>query len=172
MITDELQGFFATWDREAGRTAQLLRALPADQVDFRPDPQGRSLGELAWHIAEAEARVSTYVAEGRMQPGKPMPGLERPRTVAEIAAGYERLHAEARARLSHLTAADLSRTMTFFDGSEQSLSFVLWNSILYHHIHHRGQLTVLCRLAGGVPDGLYGPNREAMAAMRAARGGA
>jgi len=34
-------------------------------------------------------------------------------------------------------------------------------------IHHRGQLVMMCRLAGGTPPGIYGPNREEMAAMRA-----
>ena len=34
-----------------------------------------------------------------------------------------------------------------------------------HGIHHRGQLSLMCRLAGG--PGLYGPNREKTAAMRA-----
>jgi uncharacterized damage-inducible protein DinB len=39
--------------------------------------------------------------------------------------------------------------------------------IISHGIHHRGQLTLMCRLAGGQAPGLYGPNREEMAAMRA-----
>jgi uncharacterized damage-inducible protein DinB len=34
-------------------------------------------------------------------------------------------------------------------------------------VHHRGQLALMCRLAGGQAPGLYGPNREEMAAMRA-----
>jgi len=46
---------------------------------------------------------------------------------------------------------------------------ILWFVLLHHQIHHRGQLVLLCRLAGGEAPGLYGPNREAMAAMRAAR---
>ena len=46
----------------------------------------------------------------------------------------------------------------------------MWNYILAHGIHHRGQLTLMCRLAGGQCPGLYGPNREEMAAMRASAG--
>jgi uncharacterized damage-inducible protein DinB len=47
---------------------------------------------------------------------------------------------------------------------------ILWNAMMSHGIHHRGQLTLMCRLAGGQAPGLYGPNREEMAAMRAAAG--
>jgi uncharacterized damage-inducible protein DinB len=49
---------------------------------------------------------------------------------------------------------------------------ILWQSIISHGIHHRGQLTLMCRLAGGQAPGLYGPNREETAAMRARSAGA
>jgi uncharacterized damage-inducible protein DinB len=44
---------------------------------------------------------------------------------------------------------------------------IMWGFIFAHGIHHRGQLTLMCRLAGGQTPGLYGPNREEMAAIRA-----
>jgi uncharacterized damage-inducible protein DinB len=56
--TLELERFLKTWDREAENTLKLLRALPASQYDFRPDQGGRSLGELAWHLAEGDAYMS------------------------------------------------------------------------------------------------------------------
>jgi uncharacterized damage-inducible protein DinB len=43
---------------------------------------------------------------------------------------------------------------------------ILWVFLRHHGIHHRGQLTVLCRLAGGTCPAPYGPNREQMAKMR------
>jgi len=52
MPMNELEMFLAAWDREAASTVKLLRSLPATQYDFKPDPGGRSLGELAWHLAE------------------------------------------------------------------------------------------------------------------------
>jgi uncharacterized damage-inducible protein DinB len=38
--------------------------------------------------------------------------------------------------------------------------------LLSHLIHHRGQLVLMTRLAGGTPPGMYGPTREEMAAMK------
>ncbi len=167
METDELKAFFASWDREAGKTAELLRQLPADRYDFRPDAGGRSLGELAWHLAEGDAYMSLFIALGEVRQGVKPPGIERPRTIAELAPGFERVHAEARARLAGLGPADLARQLTFFDGQPMSVSRILWEAVLYHHLHHRGQLSLMCRLAGGTAPGMYGPNREATAAMRA-----
>ncbi|MFL5447900.1 MAG: DinB family protein, partial [Gemmatimonadales bacterium] len=53
----ELDRFRQVWDMEAQLTTKLLESLPADQYDFRPDPGGRSLGEMAWHLAEIEGYI-------------------------------------------------------------------------------------------------------------------
>ena len=166
MPMDELTMFMETWDGEAGRTATLLQALPKDKYDFRPDADGRSLGELAWHLAEIDGYMSLMATDG-LSPGERPAGIERPRTVAELAPGYTRIHADAKARLAKLKAADLDREAKFFDGSMVPVRRILWGATLHHMLHHRGQLTTLCRLAGGTPPGLYGPNREETAAFRA-----
>ena len=65
MATNELEMFLNAWDYEAQNTLKLLRALPPSQYDFRPDPEGRSLGELAWHLAEGDAYMSYGIENGR-----------------------------------------------------------------------------------------------------------
>jgi uncharacterized damage-inducible protein DinB len=89
-------------------------------------------------------------------------GIERPRTVEELAPGYERVHRDALARVRALKPEDLDRTITFFSLGPLPIREILWNLVLFHNIHHRGQLTLLCRLAGGRPIGVYGPTREDM----------
>ena len=169
MSMNELESFVASWDKEAANTVKLLQALPAAQYDFRPDPGGRSIGELAWHLAEGDAYISYGIERGQFTRDAKPPNIERPRTVEALAPGYERIHREAVARVRKLTPEDLDRTIQFFVGS-MTIREMLWSAILAHGIHHRGQLTLMCRLAGGQPPGLYGPNREEMAAMRAGAG--
>ena len=170
MPTNELGMFVAAWDREAASTVKLLQALPAAQYDFKPDPTGRSLGELAWHLAEGDAYISFGIEQRQfnMSGAKP-PNIERPRTIEALAPGYERIHREAVARIRKLKAEDLDQTIQFFTGP-MTIRDIIWSFILAHGIHHRGQLTLMCRLAGGQCPGLYGPNREEMAAMRASAG--
>jgi uncharacterized damage-inducible protein DinB len=166
MAMNELEMIMSTWDREAQATLKVLRALPEAQYDFKPDAGGRSLGELAWHLAEGDAYMSHGISAGEFTMSTKPPHIERPRTIAGLAPGFEQVHQEAVARLRSLTPADLDRQLPFF-GHSWSIRDILGTMILAHLIHHRGQLTLMCRLAGGEAPGLYGPNREEMAAMRA-----
>jgi uncharacterized damage-inducible protein DinB len=167
MPTNELGLFLDAWDREAENTLKLLRVLPATQYDFRPDAGGRSLGELAWHLAEGDAYISYGIERGEFTLDAKPPNIARPRTVDGLAPGYERIHREAAARIRRLTPADLDRSVPFITGP-RTVRSLLWDGILSHAIHHRGQLTLMCRLAGGPVPGLYGPNREETAALRSA----
>jgi uncharacterized damage-inducible protein DinB len=166
MPANELEMFLATWDREAESTVKLLQALPPTQYDFRPDSGGRSLGELAWHLAEGDAYMSHGIDQRNFSMETRPPNIERPRAVEALAPGYERVHQEAVARIRKLSPEDLDRTIPFFAGP-MTIRDIMWNGIIAHGIHHRGQLSLMCRLAGGQAPGMYGPNREEMAAMRA-----
>ncbi len=162
---NELERFRMVWDVEAQLTTELLKSLPTNQYDFRPDPGGRSLGELAWHLCEIEGYISDGIAKGAVTFQDAPPNLKRPREVGLLAPGYRRVHEEAVARLANLTEADLEREIPFAD-RRMVVRDTLWSTILLHLVHHRGQLVLLCRLAGGQPGPIYGPNREEMAAMR------
>jgi uncharacterized damage-inducible protein DinB len=102
MLTNELELFLNSWESEADRTLKVLRALPVTQYDFRPDPGGRSLGELAWHLAEAEAYPTLSIERGQFNLDSKPPNIERPRQVELLAPGWARIHNDAVARIRQL----------------------------------------------------------------------
>jgi uncharacterized damage-inducible protein DinB len=168
MPSTEVEQFLRIWEYESDLTGKLLRTLP-DSYDFRPDPEGRSLGELAWHLAELEAIMTSIAVSQKLATPMP-PGLERPRIVSELATGYERVHREAVERVRSLRPEDLDREFPFVGGQSISVRNVLRFPLLHHLIHHRGQLMMMIRMAHGVPSKVYGPNREDAAAGARAPG--
>ena len=168
MPAHELESFLETWEANTRNIVRTLETLPATQYDFRPTPDWRSLGEMGWHLAEIEAYTSLGIERGEFSFSEKPPGVERPREIAGLAKGYERIHADARVRILALEPSALDRTITFFDGRPLSVRDILWNATLHHSIHHLGELVLMCRMAGGTPPGLYGPNRETTAEMKAA----
>lgn len=167
----EVDTFLSVWNAEAENTFRVLESLPEDQYDFRPDPGGRSIGEMAWHLSEIDACLTYGIAENRLSFEDEPPNLARPREIRLLAPGYRRIHEEAVERVKNLQDEDLDRDLAFFDGTPMKVREVLWNALLHHYIHHRAQLVLLCRMAGGTPPGIYGPNREEMQALRAAQEG-
>ena len=113
------------------------------------------MGELAWHLAEGDAYMSDGIDAGRFAMDAKPPNIERPRTVEALAPGYERIHREAVARIRKLKPEDLDRSVPFFTGP-MPIRDILWGMIISHGIHHRGQLTLMCRLAGGQAPGCTG----------------
>ena len=94
MPMNELEMFLSSWDREAANTVKLLRALPTAQYDFRPDPTGRSLGELAWHLAEGDAHCRGAGTRIRARPSRgrranPLAHPERSRSHDSVLHGTD-----------------------------------------------------------------------------------
>ncbi len=108
-MRSELQDFLAAWERETNGTLALFRALPADQYDFRPDGGGRSLGELAWHLAEIDAYTSLGIEQRGFTFSVKPPHLDRPRRVEELAPAFQIVHDDALARVTRQNDADLDR---------------------------------------------------------------
>jgi len=93
--------------------------------------------------------MSHGIDSGRFAMDAKPPHIERPPTVEALAPGYELIHREAVARIRKLKPEDLDRSVPFFTGQPLPIRDILWSMIISHGIHHRGQLTLMCRLAGG-----------------------
>jgi uncharacterized damage-inducible protein DinB len=166
-MSTSIHEFSRQWQIETEGTLALMRALPRGSYDFRPDPGGRSMGELAWHLAEIDAYVTLGIDRGAFVFDEKPPNIQRPKTIEALAPGFEQVHADALARVARLADSDLERTIQYVNGERWTVGELLWRKLLMHAVHHRAQLMLLCRLAGGVPPALYGQTREDVAARQA-----
>ncbi|HNF48246.1 MAG TPA: DinB family protein [Chitinophagales bacterium] len=80
-------------------------------------------------------------------------------TAAQLATAYTQAAATLLAEMeAKWTDASLQDSNNLY-GMEWSNALTL-SILLKHEIHHRGQLTVLMRLAGLIVPGVYGPSAE------------
>ena len=147
--------------RQAERAAfiKVLKALPPDRLDYRPDPKARTAGQLASLITVAEAVLLGLVEKGEAEWKDDQPIG----TVDEMAAAYERDAAAVDERLAALDegAWDKEARLMMSGGPAwaDKLSQMLWG-FLFDAIHHRGQLSTYLRPMGGKVPAIYGPSAD------------
>jgi hypothetical protein len=152
--------FLAAFERELATTQKVLRAFPADKCEFRPHERSNNAFALAW----------TFVVEGKLL----LKGLKHeevlgggfgspPAAWDEVLAEFEKTRDGVLALLRDTTNPNLEGSVTFFTGPKQvgqySLDDFAW-FMLHDHIHHRGQLSVYVRMAGGKVPSIYGPSAD------------
>lgn len=158
--------FVTDWTRESGISLKVERVLTDAALSQKTDPEGRTLGQLAWHMAVMIGMTGAAAGLGvDAPPREAVP----PASAAAIADAYERA-AKSLGEQAEKTLKDdqMSAEISMF-GRSLSRAWAL-HSLVRHQIHHRGQMTVLMRQAGLLVPGVYGPSREESAAMRARQG--
>ncbi|HEX4309321.1 MAG TPA: DinB family protein [Acidobacteriaceae bacterium] len=137
---------------------KVLRALPADQMDYKPHHRSPSAEQIAWTMT-SELRSCIEVArnhqtEWRSDPAPPM---------AEMIALFEQRSNELTQLVEAMDEEAWNRTAQFYVNgkmvSEQPASTFLW-FIHFDAIHHRAQLTTYLRPMGGKVPSIYGPSAD------------
>lgn len=137
---------------------RVLKAVPADQADYKPHERSMSAGDLVWLLATEARDACTLVDNGEVsyQGGGPPP-------VSEAVAVYEQYAAELVARLAGLDDEAWGRNARFLvDGNvvwEAPLGDMLFG-FLHDSIHHRGQLSTYLRPMGAKVPSIYGPSGD------------
>lgn len=161
-----LNAALADWKFEASLTLKVLDKLTdASLKQAVSDAQPRTLGDLAWHLVGS---LGAFLNAAGLQLEVPN-HADKPATAAAIADAYRRVDDMAMTALREKWSdAKLQEPIKLFGFIDTTYGGVL-NMMIRHQIHHRAQMTILMRQAGLAAPGLYGPNEEETAAMRAAR---
>ena len=159
----ELRKFLDSYDREVATTVRLLRAYPADKLDLRPADKLKTARELAWIFAAEQGLAEKALTTGFDWSTPPTGMPDPPETMDEIIQALEDGHRRVTEHLRGMSRDDLAKTVQFFVAPKQlgdiPLMDFLW-FLLHDHIHHRGQLSVYQRIAGGRVPSIYGPTAD------------
>ena len=152
---------FCIAQRKAERAAfvNVLKSVPQDRLDYRPDPKSRTAGDLAWLMAAEEKALVSLLDTGTVH----WKEEKAPAQVAETVAVYESSATAVDERLAKLDAAGWSGKARFvLEGMppwETSLGEFVWG-FLFDAIHHRGQLSTYLRPMGSKVPKIYGPSAD------------
>jgi len=138
---------------------RVLRALPGDQIHYKPHERSPSAEQLVWTLTgELKACIDVatqYRAEWQALPAPPLD---------EMVRLFEQWSNALTGRVEQMNEAEWERTAQFlYQGkvvSEQPVGQFLW-FIHFDAIHHRGQLSAYLRPMGGTVPAIYGPSADA-----------
>ena len=143
---------------ESQSTLKLLNVLTTESLYKTVDGKVRSIGRLSYHIAHTISEMMSKTGLDITCEIK-NPAEDTSVTAEQIVAAYQNAVNKLLAEIeTKWTDASLQETNNMY-GQDWSVALTL-SILLKHEIHHRGQLTVLMRLAGLVVPGIYGPSAE------------
>jgi uncharacterized damage-inducible protein DinB len=147
-------------------TRKIIEAVPADKIDYKPDPKSKTAMELASHIASSEIFFITGAANGEFnRADAAIP--ETVKTPALLAAWYDENFAKATAKLAACSPEALLKVINFAIFNLSAISYIALMSS--HSIHHRGQLSTYLRPMGSKIPRIYGGSADEPIDLTAAK---
>jgi uncharacterized damage-inducible protein DinB len=159
-IPSRKQQFIDTFAMEHEKTRRVVDAYPAEQADLKPHPRSNSALQLVWTFT-IEERLIAAALEDRLNLGGSFPPA--PSSWDDVVSAFKNSHAQTLAIVQNASDEQFEGTVKFFTGPKKiedvpKMDF-LW-FILCDQIHHRGQLSVYLRMAGGKVPAIYGPSAD------------
>ncbi len=148
--------FIKDWKYESESTLKVFENLTDDSLDFKPNKDVRSPGRLAWHIVTTLGEMvhRTGLKFDATPEDTPLPS-----TVNEFTDEYKRSsEGMLNAVEKEWNDESLLEEVKLY-GQNWKKGKVL-SVLVNHQTHHRGQLTIVMRLAGLKVPGVYGPAKE------------
>ena len=149
--------FADMFDLEGANTVKVLRAVPNDRRDYKPDEKSRTAWELATHIAGSDLWFldsvcdASFVYDPEVE-NKRTAGLN---TIDDLVEFYKREFPKRIQRLRSTPGEQLAKEVDFF-GTSKGPSISLLGMANNHCIHHRGQLMSYLRSMGSKVPAIYG----------------
>ncbi len=156
-----IEDFSSAWNYEHEATLKLFRAMTDASLAQRVTAEGRSLGELAWHIVQTLGEMPHHAGVPVEAPAEDAPV---PASASHIAEEFD----NAARSVAGAVVATWSDAQLFDEVAMYGQTWMkrdVLSSLILHQAHHRGQMTVLMRQAGLAVPSIYGPSREEWAAM-------
>lgn len=149
----------ADFESEMQATLRVIEAVPAGNLDYRPDLKSKTALGLVRHITLEDEWLLDCIANGEFTPppdDSDACGIMSP---AAAAARYKEKIPAALDRVRSMPGDKLSNVIDLF-GMVQMPGVNFLAMAAKHSVHHRGQLSTYLRPMGGKVPGIYGPSGD------------
>ena len=156
----EKQRFLRAYEQNHALTLKVLNAFPAERAEFRSHQRSSSALQIAWSFILVE-QFMVKALRGQKVLGGGFPPL--PHSWAAGLDAFSKGYDDVVSELRDPKNSDLSGTVTYWVRPMQTADIpltVFLGYMLDDQIHHRGQLSVYVRMAGGKVPSIYGPSAD------------
>ncbi|HEY7160832.1 MAG TPA: DinB family protein [Acidobacteriota bacterium] len=150
------QDLIQLFQKEFATTARVMKAYPAGKDDFAPHERSSNAMRLASTFVFEMYLLEKYIFAEPIDPA--VFKSYKPDNLNAIAEDFEKEGKRVISRLQELPESDLNKNVSFGGATFVADQFALM--MLFDQIHHRGQLSVYVRMAGGKVPSIYGPSAD------------
>jgi uncharacterized damage-inducible protein DinB len=149
----------ADFEHEMQTTLRVFEAVPANHLDYHPDPKSKDALGLIRHITLEDEWLLNSIADGQFTPPPDQSdacGIMNP---ADAIARYKQKVPAALGRVRAMSGEKLAGVIDLL-GMIQMPGINFLAMTVKHSVHHRGQLSTYLRPMGGKNPSIYGPTAD------------
>lgn len=153
--------FISCWAKEGPATAAVIKALPENKLDYKPNEKSRTARELVEHLLGHNSGLNELADAGKIT-------IEDSKfsSIDDAVSMFNKSNEELGGKIKNIDDKSWDEKMIplFFGGQqvwEAHAGEMCW-SFLFDRIHHRGQLSTYIRPMGGKNPSIYGPSADTM----------
>lgn len=155
-------GILAEFDHEMATTRKLLERVPDETLSWTPHDRSMSVGRLANHVSQLPQWADVILNQPMFDLVNAPPTHDEA-SRASILAAFDRHVKAARSSLDK-TDAEFVALWTLKRNGQEVFAMprvsAFRSFVLYHMVHHRGQLSVYLRLNDVPVPSIYGPSAD------------
>ncbi len=148
---------------EAPVFVRVIKAVPADKLDYKPGEKARTMGSIAMQLAAQPLAILSVAVSGTPGMGGDQHNKKGTPDIAALAAEAEtnfKKLVDGLAAVSDDDWENKTGTLVTPNGKWETKRYGMAWGFLFDAIHHRGQLSAYLRGAGAKVPSIYGPSAD------------
>ena len=141
----------------------MLERVPDDRLAWKPHARSMSIGQLATHLSSIPHWGGAILNATGFDLASAPPTVEEERSCADILLAFDR-HVRTTREALDKSDAELAALWTLKRAGQEIFAMpraaAFRSFVLYHLVHHRGQMSVYLRLNNIPVPSIYGPSAD------------